>query len=459
MTAVTRAKARILIADDQTDVLHALQLLLSDEGFEVVAARSPSEVVERLESAEFDAAILDLNYTRDTTSGQEGLDLVERLLAIDPLLPLIVMTAWSSVPGAVEAMRRGARDYVEKPWSDDRLVSTVRTQVDLRRAIGRSNRVEEASARLHRTDTPTFIGDSPAIRAVRQTIERVAPSEASVLITGEHGTGKDVVASWLHLLSDRQRKPMVTVNAGGLAEGVAESELFGHVRGAFTDARADRLGCFELADAGTLFLDEIANMPMRLQAKLLRVLQTGEMQRVGSSRVHYVNVRVLSATNADLDAEVSAGRFREDLLYRLNTVTVHVPPLRDRHEDVEPLASHFLAHYVRRYAKPIAGFDDDARRALAAHRWPGNVRELAHSIERAVLLAAPAAASIRARDLGLQTAASGPAAADLSLEEAERLFIEKAFARHNGDVRAASQQLGMSRSALYRRLQHYGLRG
>jgi DNA-binding NtrC family response regulator len=200
-------------------------------------------------------------------------------------------------------------------------------------------------------------------------------------------------------------------------------------------------------------------MPMRLQAKLLRVLQTGEMQRVGSSRVHYVNVRVLSATNADLDAEVLGGRFREDLLYRLNTVIVRLPPLRDRRDDIEPLARHFLAHYVRRYAKPIAGFDDDARRALGAHPWPGNVRELAHSIERAVLLASPSATSIRARDLGLQPGASGPAAADLSLEEAERLFIEKAFARHNGDVRAVSQQLGMSRSALYRRLQHYGIRG
>jgi DNA-binding NtrC family response regulator len=450
---------RILIADDQADVLHALKLLLGDEGFEVVEARSPAEVLERIEGAEFDAAILDLNYTRDTTSGQEGLDLVERLRQIDPALPLVVMTAWSSVPGAVEAMRRGARDYVEKPWNDDRLVATVRTQVDLRRAIGRSNRLEEAGARLQRTDTPTFIGDSAALRAVRQTIERVAPSDASVLITGEHGTGKDVVASWLHLLSERQRKPMVTVNAGGLAEGVAESELFGHVKGAFTDARTDRLGCFELADAGTLFLDEIANMPMRLQAKLLRVLQTGEMQRVGSSRVHYVNVRVLSATNGDLDAEVRAGRFREDLLYRLNTVVVPLPPLRDRRDDIEPLARHFLAHYVRRYAKPLGGFDNDALRALLAHRWPGNVRELAHSIERAVLLASPSATAIHARDLGLQAAAAGPAAADLSLEEAERLFIEKAFARHNGDVRAASQQLGMSRSALYRRLQHYGIRG
>jgi DNA-binding NtrC family response regulator len=449
---------RILIADDQADVLHALKLLMGDEGFDVTAARSAAEVLERIGNSDFDVAILDLNYTRDTTSGQEGLDLMERIRSVDPTLPVIVMTAWSSVGGAVEAMRRGARDYIEKPWSDDRLVATVRTHIDLRRAIGRSQRLEEASARSQRSDTPAFLGDSPQIRDVRQTIERIAPSDAAVLITGEHGTGKDVVASWLHLMSERQRKPMITVNAGGLAEGIAESELFGHVKGAFTDARSDRLGCFELADDGTLFLDEIANMPMRLQAKLLRVLQTGEVQRVGSSRVRYVNVRVLSATNADLECEVGAGRFREDLLYRLNTVVLHLPPLRERPDDIEPLACHFLSHYVRRYSKPIAGFADDARRALRAHRWPGNVRELAHSVERAVLLAAPAATTIAARDLGLQGGGSGPAAADLSLEDAQRLFVEKALARHAGDVRAAAEQLGMSRSALYRRLQQYGIR-
>jgi DNA-binding NtrC family response regulator len=355
-------------------------------------------------------------------------------------------------------MRRGARDYVEKPWSDDRLVATIRTHIDLRRAIGRSQRLEEASARSQRSDTPAFIGDSPAIRAVRQTIERVAASDAAVLVTGAHGTGKDVVASWLHLLSERQRKPMVTVNAGGLAEGVAESELFGHVKGAFTDARSERLGCFELAHDSTLFLDEIANTPMRLQAKLLRVLQTGEVQRVGSSRVRYVDVRTLSATNADLAAEVAAGRFREDLLYRLNTVVIHVPALAERPDDIDPLAHHFLAHYTRRYGRPIGGFDEDARRALVRHRWPGNVRELAHTVERAVLLAPAGATSVAARDLGLQAGAGAPAAADLSLEEAERLFIEKALARHGGDVRGAAQQLGLSRSALYRRLQHYGLR-
>ncbi len=449
---------RVLIADDQPDILNALQLLLSDDGYDVSTARSPAEVLERLEATDFDTAILDLNYTRDTTSGQEGLDLLERIRGIDSTLPVLVMTAWSSVGGAVEAMRRGARDYVEKPWDDERLLGTVRTQVELRRALRRNQRLQEANTRLQRGAAPPFIGESAAIREVKRTIERVAPSDASVLITGEHGTGKEVVASWIHAASDRKGRPLVTMNAGGLAEGIAESELFGHVKGAFTDARFDRLGCFELADEGTLFLDEIANMPVRLQAKLLRVLQTGEVQRVGSSRLRYVNVRVLSATNADLAEEVAEGRFREDLLYRLNTVVIHLPALRDRPDDLAALADHFLAHYATRYRKPLVSIDADAQGALRAHRWPGNVRELAHTIERAVLMSDPGATSIARRDLRLDGGGGGKAHDPLTLEEAERVFIEKVLARHDGDVRLAAEQLGMSRSALYRRLQHYGIK-
>ena len=451
---------RVLIADDQPDILNALRFLLLDEGFEVVDARSPMEAIEQIEAADFDLAIVDLNYTRDTTSGQEGLDLMERIRVVDPSLPVLVITAWSSVAGAVEAMRRGARDYIEKPWDDERLLVTVRTQIDLRRALRRTQRLQAAHTRLQRGGgMPSFIGDSAAMRQVRQTIERVAPSDAAVLIAGEHGTGKEVAAAWVHALSERKSKPLVTMNAGGLAEGIAESELFGHVKGAFTDARYDRIGCFEMADEGTLFLDEIANMPVRLQAKLLRVLQTGEVQRVGSSRLRYVNVRVLSATNADLQAEIGAGRFREDLLYRLNTVVIHLPPLRERRDDIESLASHFLAHYAARYRKPVTAFDEQAAAALRTHNWPGNVRELAHSIERAVLMVEPAASSVGVRDLGLPPAPrGGEAAMPQSLEDAERLFIEKVLAQHRGDVRAAAQQLGMSRSALYRRLQHYGVR-
>jgi DNA-binding NtrC family response regulator len=454
--AATPHARRVLIGDDQPDIIAALKLLLGGEGYEVVAAASPSAVVAAIEDSDFDVALLDLNYTRDTTSGQEGLDLLDRLRAIDPTLPILVMTAWSSVAGAVDAMRHGARDYIEKPWADEKLLAAVRVQVDLRRALSRSERLEEASARQQRAGMPSFVGDSPALKRVRDTIDRVAASDASVLITGEHGTGKEVVASWLHRRSARAARTLVTMNAGGLAEGVAESELFGHVKGAFTDARADRAGCFELAHEGTLFLDEIANMPLRLQAKLLRVLQTGELQRVGSSRVRFVDVRVLSATNADLRAEVDAGRFREDVLYRLNTVVIELPPLRARPDDLDPLSRHFLGHFARRYGKPLTGFAADARAAMRGHAWPGNVRELEHAVERAVLFAERDATEIRARDLAL-----GPAAklsSEPSLEDAERLVIVKALARHAGDVRAAAAQLGLSRSALYRRLQAYGIR-
>ncbi len=451
---------RVLVADDQADVLNALKLLLGGEGYDVTTASSPRELLATLESADFDVALIDLNYTRDTTSGQEGFALLDRMKAIDPTLPVLVMTGWSSVTGAVEAMRRGARDYIEKPWDDEKLLVAVQTQLELRRALRRSRRLQEENERLHRRDLPTFIAAAPAMRAVRETIERVAPSDASVLITGEHGTGKEVVASLLHRLSHRASRPLVTMNAGGLSEGVAESELFGHVKGAFTDARTDRIGCFELADEGTLFLDEIANMPARLQPKLLRVLQTGEVQKVGSSRVIFVNVRVISATNADLPAEIAAGRFREDLLYRLNTVVIHLPPLRERREDIVPLAEHYLSRYALRYKRALEGFDRSARQALESHLWPGNVRELEHAIERAVLMAQSGA--ITAGDLGVQGAAATatPAGAGgevMSLEKSEKLFIQRVLARHGGDVRKAADQLGVSRSALYRRLQYFGL--
>jgi DNA-binding NtrC family response regulator len=447
---------RVLIADDQVNILDALRLLLGGEGYDVTLAASPAELITALERSDFDVALIDLNYTRDTTSGQEGFELLDRIRAIDATLPVLVMTGWSSVSGAVEAMRRGARDYIEKPWDDDKLIAAVQTQLELRRALRRSRRLQEENTRLQRRDLPTFIAEAPAMKAVRATIDRVAPSDASVLITGEHGTGKEVVASLLHRLSQRASRPIVTMNAGGLSEGVAESELFGHVKGAFTDARTDRIGCFELADEGTLFLDEIANMPVKLQPKLLRVLQTGEVQRVGSSRVTYVNVRVISATNADLAAEIAAGRFREDLLYRLNTVVLHLPPLRERPEDIRPLADHYLARFGEKYRRSFEGFDRSATQAIDAHLWPGNVRELGHAIERAVLMAS--SRWITASDLGLGPGAGpAPTAEELTLEQAEKLFIQKVLARHGGDVRKAAEQLGMSRSALYRRLQQFGL--
>jgi DNA-binding NtrC family response regulator len=454
---MSRLTPRVLVADDQPDVLEALRLLLKPEGFLLETADSPAGVLAAAESRETDVVLMDLNYTRDTTSGREGMDLLAKLQALDPSLPVVVMTAWGSVDLAVEAMRRGARDFVQKPWENARLVATLRTQAELARALRRGQRLEDENRALRDEGRPLLIAESAAMRPVLEMIERVGPSDANVLVTGENGTGKGTVAAALHAVSSRAQKPLLTVNAGGLSEGVFESELFGHVKGAFTDAKADRVGRFEMADGGALFLDEIANVPMNLQPKLLRVLETGEFERVGSSRTRRADVRVLSATNADVRQEVVNGRFRQDLLFRLNTIEVHVPPLRDRPEDLAPLARHFLGVHARRYRKELSGFHADALAALSAHSWPGNVRELDHAVERAVLMAR--GAEIRAADLGLRGAGSDAPKQldDMSLEEVEAFLIKKALQRHGGSVSRAAETLGLSRSALYRRLQRYGL--
>jgi DNA-binding NtrC family response regulator len=447
---------RILIADDQPDVLEALRLLLKGEGFRIDSANSPTAVIDAVQARDFDAVLIDLNYTRDTTSGDEGLDLLNRLHGQDPTLPVIVMTAWGSVDLAVEAMRRGARDFIQKPWDNPRVLAIVRTQVELSRALRRQQRLEAENRALKPESGPLLIAEAQAMRPVLEIIQRVGPSDANVLITGENGTGKGTIAQAIHAGSPRAPRGLVTVNAAGLSEGVFESELFGHVKGAFTDAKSDRVGRFELADGGTLFLDEIANVPLNLQPKLLRVLETGEFERVGSSRTRKVNVRILSATNARLSDEVSAGRFRQDLLFRLNTIEVRLPPLRERREDIPALAAHFLRQHARRYRKPLTGFEPAALQALLNHPWPGNIRELDHAVERGVLMTERAA--VRTADLGLRTEREGGSRIeDMSLEDVEGFLIRKAMARHDGNVSQAAKALGLSRSALYRRLQHFGL--
>ena len=449
---------RILIADDQPDVLEALRLLLKGEGFRIEASGSPRETLDLAARGEFDVALIDLNYTRDTTSGREGFDLLARLTELDSALPVVVMTAWGSVEVAVEAMRRGARDFIQKPWDNARLLAILRTQSELSRALRQGERLAAENELLRAEKYPALIANSPAMQPVLKMIERVGPSDANVLITGENGTGKGVIARMLHAASARAAKPLVTVNIGGLSEGVFESELFGHVKGAFTDAKTDRVGRFELADEGTIFLDEIANVPLSLQPKLLRVLETGEFERVGSSRTRRANARIFSATNADLAQEVAAGNFRQDLLFRLNTIEIHLPALRERREDILPLATHFLAVQRRRTRKPVEGFDRAAERTLLDHDWPGNVRELEHTLERALLMTGDSL--ITASDLGLKGSghqAPAPRMDEMSLEEVEVMLINKALARSGGNVSRAAEALGLSRSALYRRLEKYGL--
>jgi DNA-binding NtrC family response regulator len=447
--------SRVLIADDQRDVLEALRILLKGEGHQTESVTSVSGIFNALQQRDYALLMMDLNYTRDTTSGQEGLEVIPKIQALDSTLPIVVMTAWATIDLAVEAMKRGARDFVPKPWENERLLTIVRTQIELGSAL-RKGRKLEAANKLLIGNVPNLIADAPSMRPVIEMIQRVAPSDANVLITGENGTGKSLIAQALHALSPRASHSMITVNMGGLSETLFESELFGHVKGAFTDAKSDRAGRFELADESSLFMDEIANIPLNQQAKLLRVIETGEFERVGSSKTLHANVRIISATNSNLADEVAAGHFRRDLLFRLNTIEIALPPLRDRREDIMPLAKKFLQDHAQRYRKELAGFDETARDRLLQHSFPGNVRELDHVIERAVLMAR--GSHLKAADLGL-TSGGGESKSleDMSLEEVEAFLIKKALARNNGNARKAAESLGLSRSAFYRRLQQYGL--
>jgi len=445
---------QILIADDQPDVVESLRLLLKGEGIESRAFTNPQALIGAVRSKRVDAILLDLNYTRDTTSGEEGLNAIDAIRGFDSQTPIVAMTAWGSIELAVDAMRRGAQDFIEKPWDNDRLVSILRTQLALSDALRRARVLKVANKQLTAPDGE-FIADSPVMQPILETIDRIAPADANVLITGESGCGKGLVARIIHERSSRSDASFVVVNIGSLAETVFESEMFGHVKGAFTDARSDRVGRFELADGGTLFLDEIANIPPGQQARLLRVLEDGQFEKLGSSRTERTDVRVLAATNADIGAEIEAGRFRADLLYRLNTIHIHLPPLRERGDDIIRLAQGFLERSARDHRRDITQFSDSAIAALRRYGWPGNVRELSHVIERAVLMAP--GERIESADLRLDAVRSEDGGEARTLEAIERDAIETALGRNDGNVVAAACELGMSRSALYRRMEKFGL--
>jgi DNA-binding NtrC family response regulator len=461
----------LLCVDDNQSVLDALRLLFKQEGWRTVGLTDPARVVPTAQLESADLVLLDMNFTRDTTSGQEGMDALSALRAADPTLPVVLMTAWGTVERAVEAMKIGAADYITKPWDNDRLISICKAQLELRKMrrqvqlLAEQNRLMRAELDAQ-YDFQRIIGFAPRMVEALRLCADVAPSEATVLVTGPAGTGKELIAHAIHYNSARKQKPFVKVHVGALPEALFERELFGNVRGAFTDAREDRPGRFDVADGGTLFLDEIGTLGPAQQVKLLRVLQEGEFEPLGSTKTRKVDVRIVAATNVDLKAEIAAGRFREDLYYRLNVVEIRLPPLSERAEDVPLLARRFLADFARKNKKPVVGFTEEGERALTAYGWPGNVRELENVIERAVILCrgthigAGELPTFFAGDQALTPAAMKPeldALGEFTLEELERAMVQRALDEHQGNISRAATALGLSRAALYRRLEKFGL--
>ena len=447
----------ILLADDDDGIIMSGKMLFQDQGWKVTTAKSLSEIIRKVEKQEFDVALLDMNYTRDTTSGEEGLELIGKLKSLDPDLPIVVMTAWATIDIAVEALKRGASDFIHKPWENERVVQKV-TQIAMMTQSLRKGRLLAEEVRIARQEsTPKdFVAHSPAMQNVMEIIRSIGPSEANVMILGENGTGKSVVAHLIHNMSLRKEGPFISVNMGGLVEGIFESEIFGHVKGAFTDAKTDRAGRFELAKGGSIFLDEIGNITLSQQNRLLHLLEAGEFERVGSSRTIKTDVRVISATNAPLKERVASKEFREDLFYRLNTVIIEMPSLRNRKEDILPLALHFLGSLNQKYRKQVQKISREAQEILTRYDWPGNVREMNHTIERALLMCNDK--EILPTHLMLEPAKSEAMDIEsMSMEDIEKLLIQKALRKHGGNVTQAAKQLGLSRATFYRRLQEYGL--
>lgn len=452
----------ILIADDDEGVLSALRLLLKSEGTTSHTASTPSQVLSVLQRQDPDLLLMDLNYSLDTTSGDEGLQLITAVREIDEFIPIIVMSGWGTIELAVSTMKHGANDFIQKPWENDRLLAIIKTQIQLAELRKQSSKLSRRNELLLEESNPAhdLVSESEAMRHTIETITQVAKSDVSVLFTGENGTGKSMFARILHDLSERKNGPLIPVNMGAVTDSLFESEMFGHVKGAFTDAKSHRIGRFELADEGTLFLDEIANTPYSQQSKLLRVLEDRQFERVGSTKTQTVDFRLVTATNSNLDEAVEDNKFRKDLLYRINTVEIEIPPLRQRVEDIVPLATGFLIDAAKKNAQPPLTIDSAAAIALMAYPWPGNVRELKHVMERAQILCENS--FIQVHDLGLRfDVAMLDEAADSALDnadslktlsEAEAEIINSRLEYFDGDAVKAADSLGMSRSTFYRRL-------
>lgn len=459
--SVTRTPSRILVVDDDEDVLQAARLLLKPHTTLVHTERDPTFIPTLLRQETYDVILLDMNFTRDATSGHDGFHWLTRIREIAPAAVVVLMTAYGDVEMAVRAIKEGAMDFVLKPWQNEKLLATVSAALHLRwsrlEADELRMRQEQLSADL---DLPfhDFIGTCPPMQQVFASIQKVARTDANVLILGENGTGKELVARELHRRSSRAKAVFIAVDMGSISSAVFESELFGHVKGAFTDAREDRAGRFEIASGGTLFLDEVCNLPLPLQAKLLTVLQRREVIQVGSNRARPIDIRLVCATNQPVHALVDKKEFRQDLLYRINTIEITLPPLRDRDGDIALLVHHFIGKYCRKYQIPPRELEPAALRKLEQYPWPGNVRELQHTIERALILGE--SPSLRAGDIVLTTSdarAEGVGADTLNLEHAERILIRKAIEKHRGNISKAAHELGLTRSSLYRRMERHGL--
>lgn len=456
-------QGKILIVDDNEDLLKAAKMHLKRHFAQVDIEKNPEAIPALMNNEDYDVILLDMNFTKDVSSGSEGYYWLERILQLDPSAVVVLITAYGDIQMAVRAIKAGATDFVLKPWENEKLLATLYSAMRLRESRDVIENLKNKNHEINQALNDRYseiIGQSTAMHKIFQTIDRVAKTDANVLILGENGTGKELIARAIHRNSARKNENFVSVDLGSITETLFESELFGHKKGAFTDAKEDRAGRFELANGGTLFLDEIGNLSLPLQAKLLTVLQNRKVSRVGSNKDTPVDIRLICATNMPLYEMVKENRFRQDLLYRINTIEIEIPSLRDRFEDIPLLANHFLKHYAQKYDKQVNRISEAAMARMHKHPWPGNIRELQHSIERAIILSTGSV--LQPEDFNFAQSSSSREDSNLSLEqynleEVEKLLIRKVLKKYNGNITQAASELGLTRSSLYRRLEKYGL--